>query len=649
MKSVTTHHAGARLTRRSPRPSRTAFAFAAAGLFALPSLPTLAANIAVDGTTCTLAEAIANANNNNNGGGNGCAAGSGADTIILPASSTQTLIAALPPITSEIVMQGNGSTVVRDNSAEEFRIFGVFGSSGKLTLNQSVVTGGLLNLGSNSGGRGAGVYVGDGAMLTLVASTVTANTTNDGAGICSAGGRVYLENSTVSGNLGVLDFASGGIDTFFGGTLTINNSAISDNDSGNGIATRAAGINSFQSTVRISNSTISGNTGGRFGGAITHSYGTLTLANSTISGNSAVGDAGDGFVYSSSGGGIDSGRMGNITISNSTISGNFATTGGAIEARYGSVVTLEDSTVTGNDATSGGGISCTGDQLTLVRTLVSGNSALVEGAELTEAFGCQGQIVSSNSLFGHSGLTSAQAFDGFVPGASDLTATSDGTDPTALANILAPTLEDNGGPTRTHALVEDGPAVDAAGNECSNADQRGVARPQGIACDIGAFEAEDDATPPTLPELEFVRLSETATESTGVRKIGLRLSAAAATEVTVTIGYSDSALRGSDFTAPTRVTIPAGQTTFKFQLRVTDDRLDESTEVARLTLSEPTGATVGEDSERTLTITDNDPAPTVQFRDVSINVPENRGTQNVLLQLSAFSRQRQDHHRADRL
>ncbi len=52
-------------------------------------------------------------------------------------------------------------------------------------------------------------------------------------------------------------------------------------------------------------------------------------------------------------------------------------------------------------------------------------------------------------------------------------------------------LADNGGPTLTHALLPGSPALDA-GNDaaCSATDQRGVSRPQGAHCDIGAYEAQ---------------------------------------------------------------------------------------------------------------------------------------------------------------
>ena len=99
---------------------------------------------------------------------------------------------------------------------------------------------------------------------------------------------------------------------------------------------------------------------------------------------------------------------------------------------------------------------------TLARTLISGNTAPT-GAEVRHR--SSGAVIADDfNLFGHSALTNAQAFSGFTPGPSDITATSDGTDPTPLANILAP-LANNGGPTQTHALVAGSPAIDAVGGQ----------------------------------------------------------------------------------------------------------------------------------------------------------------------------------------
>ena len=81
-------------------------------------------------------------------------------------------------------------------------------------------------------------------------------------------------------------------------------------------------------------------------------------------------------------------------------------------------------------------------------------------------------------------------------------------DLTNVDPILGP-LQDNGGPTLTHALQRGSPAIDAAGVSCTSTDQRGVLRPKdgdgdGLAfCDIGAFELEE--APPNQPPVALCR------------------------------------------------------------------------------------------------------------------------------------------------
>src|SRR3990172_5201050 len=68
-----------------------------------------------------------------------------------------------------------------------------------------------------------------------------------------------------------------------------------------------------------------------------------------------------------------------------------------------------------------------------------------------------------------------------------------------MADPLLGPLRDNGGPTLTHALLPDSPAIDAANPAfCPAGDQRGVTRPQGVGCDIGAFEVQVGAVGATL-------------------------------------------------------------------------------------------------------------------------------------------------------
>ena len=133
-----------------------------------------------------------------------------------------------------------------------------------------------------------------------------------------------------------------------------------------------------------------------------------------------------------------------------------------------------------------------GGTLKLRYSLISGNTASVGGEIANRHIS---DMTTAYNLVGHQELTNAEAFANFTPGASDLTATSDGTTPTALTDILDMTLRDNGGPTDTHNLVPGSPAIDAvlAGCPPPEEDQRGVARPQGAACDIGAVEFISEA------------------------------------------------------------------------------------------------------------------------------------------------------------
>jgi hypothetical protein len=102
------------------------------------------------------------------------------------------------------------------------------------------------------------------------------------------------------------------------------------------------------------------------------------------------------------------------------------------------------------------------------------------------------------NLFGHDGITTTQSIAGFTPGLTDILATSDGTLPTPLIDLLDILLQNNGGSTYTHALPPDSPAIDGvADGSCAqnNEDQRHLPRAggQGMGgplCDIGAFEEQ---------------------------------------------------------------------------------------------------------------------------------------------------------------
>ena len=217
--------------------------------------------------------------------------------------------------------------------------------------------------------------------------------------------------------------------------------------------------------VTLSNVWFSGNhtTGtADYGGAI-FNRGDLTIEDSLIEGNSAE-----------FGGGVMNFTDGILNISNTTISGNSATAGDGGGLYNLDVATLVNVTVADNSASNGGGgmynKDAAGATTTINNTLVADNTAS-SNADLDGAF-----VSSGDNLIETVG--SATGLQG-----SDIT----GSDPALGA------LEDNGGPTQTHALLAGSLAINmgsAAGAPV--ADQRGVARSDSLP-DIGAFEVPNQA------------------------------------------------------------------------------------------------------------------------------------------------------------
>ena len=254
----------------------------ALGLFGMHAETASAATITVtttaqtDAVACTLSDAIRAANSDAAVGG--CPAGdAGLDTLVLPVRSIFSLnlpeggaYNGLPVFTSEIVIQGNGSTIRRDPAAPTaFRIVAVANGS-KLTLQSTTISGGGVEY-----SEGGGIHVDGGGTLALVESTVSGNGANYGAGIYNSG-TVTLTRSTLSGN-GASDFGGG---LYNAGTATLTNSTVS----GNG-AFYGGGLHN-KGSVTLTHSTVSGNNA-THGGGLTNLNGTTTLSKSLIAGNGA--------------------------------------------------------------------------------------------------------------------------------------------------------------------------------------------------------------------------------------------------------------------------------------------------------------------------------------------------------------------------
>ena len=399
------------------------------------------------------------------------------------------------------------NSTVTNNKASDYGAGICNSNNGMLTLTNSTVSkntatdseaygGGIYNDGAEStvmltdstvngnkaGDDGGGLYHNRGT-LTLTDSTVSSNSSGDDGGGIYSNSNLIITNSIINRNTAADD--GGGIDNY--GPLTLTNSTVSDNSA----AEDCGGIGNTEADATLVNSTVSGNTANYDGGGISNYYGTVTLKNSIVSGNTANDD----------GGGFDSNGI--LTLINSTVSGNTAQYyGGGIDTwredgqEGGGVLTLTNSTVSGNSAVIGGGIDNYYGTATLESSIVSGNTAIGLGNELHHQAGSTTTADSFN-FFGHSGETAAEAFYNFTPGASDVSAVSDGSAPAVLSSILNTTLADNGGPTQTHALLPDSPAIDlnaTCNEDLFTEDQRHYARPIGSGCDAGAFEYDPATT-----------------------------------------------------------------------------------------------------------------------------------------------------------
>ena len=278
-----------------------------------------------------------------------------------------------------------------------------------------------------------------GVKATITGLTITGGDVGgyEGGGVRNHGD-LTLERVDVKDNAAL---SGGGIDSR-GGDLTLDGVTVKGNTSTTGYG---GGIYSEKGTLNMTDSTVSGNSA-ETGGGLSHYSGTANITNSTISGNKA----------DLSGGGLLAGSA-SMNVRNSTIASN--TSGGL-----------------------GGGILTVGASSTVVvkNTIVAGNSLVNCGD-----FGQAGGVIFSQG----NNISSDDSCHFIEP-----------TDRQDTNPRLGP-LQDNGGPTDTHALLPRSPAIDAAGaSACPSRDQRGVARKDGngdgtVVCDVGAFEAPTNTRP----------------------------------------------------------------------------------------------------------------------------------------------------------
>lgn len=348
--------------------------------------------------------------------------------------------------------------------------------AGVLNVTTSSITGNTVNANPVTEEAGFGGGIANQGQLNVTTSTISGNTVNGtiflnggGSGVFNLG-QLTITDTIIRSNTGTRTpgaLGGGGAGVFNAGTGTLTTSTVTENvydNLGGGIYNAA--------TFTIERSTIHGNTGAA-GGGLYGAQGTLFVKKSTISGNSAHGGGGIG---------IDSGT---VIVENSTISGNFASAaGGGVDTSISQSTSIVNSTITNNTAGSGGG-GIFGAVATLGNSIVANNTAsfsrdIHANLIMSLDYNLIGQAPSGETFTGY-----------FIAGATAHNIHE--VDPK-----LGP-LADNGGPTRTHALLSGSPAIDKGKNFTTEAtDQRGSPRPVDLAAspnagggdgsDIGALE-----------------------------------------------------------------------------------------------------------------------------------------------------------------
>lgn len=346
-----------------------------------------------------------------------------------------------------------------------------------------------LTITGGAAAKGGGIYAYY-AAVTVDNCVVTNNyAQTSGGGIAVAGDNSTLTvtNSTISANntYGI----GGGITMLDYSAATISRSTISNNSAylvGGGIGTQLA-------SITIQQSTITDNSAGGGGGVFVHNDNSnaLSIVDSTVSGNSATGT---GYYYGGTGGGVYA-RHVSASITNSTIASNTAATlGGGVVSHIDDngyyAATLANSTVSGNSASQGGGLAQTDSGvITLTNSVIGGNSATTDPDTYTYS---AGSIAASFSLIGNSGAANISNNGG------------------NLLNVAPQlgALTSNGGPTQTMLPLSGSPLINAgdpAFSGLSN-DQRGAGFPRIVngRVDIGAVESNGSAvaaTPVPTPSL----------------------------------------------------------------------------------------------------------------------------------------------------
>ncbi len=425
---------------------------------------------------------------------------SGGGTITFSCSGTITFTSVKTITAGNPVVIDGGGTVTLDGG-DATRMFNVEAGA---TLE-------LREIAINNGNDGSDVDIPDpggaihvlGTLRTFDSSFDSNEGGSEGGAIDNDGGTIEIARTSFTNNTAAF---SGAIDND-PGVLTITGSTFSGNS-----ATIAGGVAYNSGNVRISASNFSGNTA-QFAGAIANDpAGDVTVEATTFIGNSAIDFGGaidsGGYVMVSTSTFIDNsarfagaiGSGGELIVAGSTFIGNSAELNGGAIGNQPGTTTVSTSTFYDNSAQFGGGIYSDDDLSVTASTLIN-NSASLGGGGIRNSGGdatIASSIVAANTSPSgpncgiNGGTTTSLGSNLSDDDSCPFTASGDIQNSTNI-DVAAPA--DNGGPTETMLPALSSDAVDnAACGVSSAADQRGISRPQGPACDIGAVERVLGAT-----------------------------------------------------------------------------------------------------------------------------------------------------------
>lgn len=406
-----------------------------------------------------------------------------------------------------------------------------------------------------------------------------------------------------------LTLKEGAFVNHFGGScvrISLGNVSLSDlvieNCEGGAFQATGLGAIYHDSTgdVTLSNTIIRNNSAG--GGAALYSSGAgdITMTDVTITENETTGYGGG--IYKTSLGTLELNR---VTLNANTVSGNGGSGGGLFVD--GTNAILANVTITGNSTTgsvsNGGGLAvANGGTATLNNVSISDNSATADGGGIYIENGSS--LTISNSII--SGSTSGGDCAGTVTDAGSNLVEDNSCGFTGGSDPLFAALADNGGLTETLALAYNSPAIDAGDNAtCETEDQRGVSRPQGSACDIGAFEFSPS-------NFNFSSATYTVNQDAGTLTVTVtrNIESGGAYDGEVTVDYTTTngtALAGTNYTtASGTLTWSNGESTDKtFTVDIANSgAINDLT--FNLELNNPTGgASVGSTGSAVVTIAGN--------------------------------------------